>query len=476
MPLRHLTIALLLALALSGCATPPGATPTPASPTRAPASTDAPQPTAAAQPTSAPAPTSAPTAAPQPTSAPQPTAAPQPTSPPAPTAAPAGSFGAEIAFLRGGALLAFDIATKQERRIADDVRDFAAAPDGEQFALVRGSGAQSEIWTVRRDGSDLAQITRDDRADATPAWAPDGMALAFASAATSAPYVREWAGWSRWCATSEVRLISLADRSATTLGSGCDPAFSPDGLRVAYAAPPTTPEQGYPDPAPLIANSIRLVNRKGQNGWNFARAAGVGAPAPNAGRVVYAPAWSPDAKQVVYHRFLGYQALVDIDLTEIGGSLAGNGKLLEQGAGWLLPARFAPDGRTLAITENNAGDARGFGGYDNWSVAVIGLDGAHSVTLPEGSFPAVGQVLDRLPRGQAVAWSPDGADLAVELPPGWSSALPLDQPVGADEQPGEVWRWRPGAPPNERLFGEVDFASPLAWLPPAPPASTNSQG
>src|SRR6185436_1385070 len=353
----------------------------------------------------------------------------------------------------------------RQRMLAEGVRDFAVSPDGSTIALVRGEGARSELWSVGRDGSGLARLTHNDRAEATPAWAPDGAALVFASADSDEPYVPEWQGWSRWCAASEIHLRDLADATETSLAAGCDPAVSPDGKRIGYAAPPAKPEPGIPEPAPLTANSIRLINRQGQNGWDFAKATGAVLPAPNSGRVVYAPAWSPDGKQVVYQRFLGYQALVDLDLSEIGGSFEGKGVPLADGAGWLLPARFAPDGRSLAMTENNAGDARGFGGYDNWSVMVIRLEGAREIALPTGTISAVGQRVDLLPRGQSAVWSPDGAAMAVELPPGWRPGLPDDQPFGADERPGEIWLWTPGDQPAQRLVDEVDFASPLAWLP-----------
>lgn len=475
-----------LAVVLMACASPapqtgPTATPAAEAPTVAP--TAAPEPTGVVAPAATTPPTAAPTgAATVPPATVQPTAAPtaQPSAPtqqPQPTqSAPVAAFGSEVLFLRNGALIAFDLDSKQQRQIADGVRDFAATPDGGTLALVRGTGRNTEIWTVRRDGSALTQLTHNDRAEATPSWAPDGLALVFASAATDEPYVREWPGWSRWCAASEVHLLNLSDGAEQSFGAGCDPAFSPDGLRIAYAAPPRTPEAGFPDKPPLVTNSIRLINRMGQNGWDFARASGVDAPAPNNGRLVYAPAWSPDSKQLVYHRFLGYQALVDINLSEIGGSLEGKGRLLAQGAGWLLPARFAPDGRMLAISENNYSDARGFGGYDNWSVELIRLEGTRAIALPSGSVQAIGQQVELLPRGQAVAWSPDGGALVVELPPGWRSDLPADEPVGADERPGEIWRWQPGKGPGERLLEGVDFASPLAWLLPTPQVAIGAGG
>src|SRR5918911_241655 len=69
-----------------------------------------------------------------------------------------------------------------------------------------------------------------------------------------------------------------------------------------------------------LAGLVALVYRQGQHGWDFAKAQGIEAPPPHMGRLVYAPAWSPDGQQIVYHRYLGYQALVDLDLTEIAGS------------------------------------------------------------------------------------------------------------------------------------------------------------
>jgi dipeptidyl aminopeptidase/acylaminoacyl peptidase len=377
--------------------------------------------------------------------------------------------------LREGALIAFDTNTHKERQLADRVLDFAASRAGTQIALVRdlGKGDASntgiDLWVVARDGSNLSQLTTDgyDLVEATPSWSPDGLVIAFAAAGVSDAYARSWPDWSLWCTASTIHLLDLQTNADQSLGRGCDPAISPDGRRIAYAAPPTKFEPELNN-GPTIVNSLRLINQQGENGWNFAKADGADAPPPHTGRLVYAPSWSLDGKQIVYHRFLGYQALVDLDMTEIAGSLEGKGKPLSDGAGWLLPARFAPDGQSVAITENNAGDPRGFGGYDNWSVSVTTLDGTHDIALPTGTLKAVGQRVGLLPRGQSAAWSPDGAALAVELPPGWNPRLAPDQPVDAEGQPGEIWRWRPGRAPEQLLVKNVDFASPLAWLPPAP--------
>lgn len=469
----RLAALLMVVAGLAACATPPpgsGASVAPPAPTAAPATA---APTAAATPEATTAPTSTATAAPNTPTPPPPTSlptrGPQATATPAAmTATPAAS---EILFLRGRTLTAYDTAARSERRLADDVSEFAATPDGTQIALVRGSGSASELWLVARDGSGLRQLTSNGLAEGSPSWAPDGLTLAYASSAADVPHRRDWFTWSAWCAAAEVRKLDLAAGAETTLAAGCDPAFAPDGRRIAYAAPPTAPESGLGNRQPLAANSVRLINRQGQNGWDFARAQGVTMEGPAAGRVVYAPAWSPDGARVVYHRFVGVQVETDVNLSEIAGSFEGRGQPLAPGAGWLLPAAFAPDGRMLVITEHNYGDPRGFGGYDSWSAAVTGVGGTRTVAMPSGEVTMLGTAVgDSLARAQRAVWAPDGSALAVQLPPGWRPGLPDTEPFDPSgaEQPGEVWRWRPGAQPEELLIAEVDFASPLAWLPPAP--------
>lgn len=369
-----------------------------------------------------------------------------------------------LIFLRDGSLWLSD--ANGERLLVDRVYEFAPAADGNLIAVVRETD-QFDIWIVARDGSALRRVTSDRDVESSLSWTPDGSALVFAAADASEPLPQLWPDWALWCSASQVYVIDLAAGQRQSLARGCDPALSPDGRRIAYSAPPTVRDAAIAGGAPVFANTVRLINWRGENGWNFASADGVDAPMPNTGMLVYGPTWSPDGASVTYHRYLGMQVEVDINLSEIGGSFEGRGRPFAEGAGWLLPVRFASDGRRAAIIEHNYSDARGFGGYDAWSVQVVTFDGSRTVDLPQGPVTMIGGSAVRLPRASSAAWSPDGTRLAVLLPPGWRPDASLNEPfdpTGA-ARPGEVWLWQPGATPSVRLISNVDFASPLAWLP-----------
>jgi hypothetical protein len=486
-----LATALAILLAACGGAPPPSAAlPTslseapaaPPSPTPISLPTALPSPTPISLPTALPSPTPEsvqprPTSLPEPTPLPSPspvpaTVAPLPTPetatasplPPAPSRPSEGSFTGALIFLRDGSLWIFD--ANGERLLVDQAYEFAPAAHGNLIAVVRETD-QFDIWIVSRDGSALRRITNDRDIESSLSWAPDGSALVFAAADASEPLPQLWPDWALWCGASQVSVIDLASGQRQTLARGCDPAVSPDGRRIAYSAPPTARDTGMAGGAPVFGNALRLINRRGENGWNFASADGADAPLPNTGMLVYGPAWSPDGASVTYHRYLGMQVEVDINLSEIGGSFEGKGRPFAEGAGWLLPVRFASDGRRAAIIEHNYSDARGFGGYDAWSVQVVTFDGSRTVDLPQGPMTMIGGSATRLPRAASAAWSPDGTRLAVLLPLGWRPDVSLNEPFDptGTERPGEVWLWQPDAAPSVRLISNVDFASPLAWLP-----------
>lgn len=376
-----------------------------------------------------------------------------------------GALSGELLFLRDYQLMAFDLDSQSERLIAENVRDFSSNSTGSLIAFVTGSGLASELWLVNRDGSNLTQLTDNQRAEAQPVLSPDGQFLAFSASTQDLEIARGWSEWSRWCSNSEVILLDLTSQDELTLGAGCDPAIAPDSKRIAFASAPL--EQDNTSNAAFILaknNTIHLVNRQGQNGWDFAKA-GLSSDGSD-GLLVFGPAWSSDGAYLGYQRFIGYQALVDIIYTEVGKSFEGKGAKIALGAGWMAPMHFAPQSSQLAISQDNVSDARGWGGYEQWKATVVNLSGSHNSLLPQGEITLASSLLGELDNGQQMAWSPNGSNLALQLPSDWEPLINMpNEGRYTSEEQGALWLWTPGQNPSQKLVEAVDFASPILWLP-----------
>jgi hypothetical protein len=85
--------------------------------------------------------------------------------------------------------------------------------------------------------------------------------------------------------------------------------------------------------------------------------------------------------------------------------------------------------------------------------------------LPTGEQQTDAVVADELPRATSATWAPDGGRLAVVLPPDWYNVTSPQEAPFQSAAPGELWLWEPGSPPTQQLVRNVDFASPLVWLP-----------
>lgn len=203
-----------------------------------------------------------------------------------------------------------------------------------------------------------------------------GLALALAAALVAAAVLLP--GFLRTDSEPAVspRPVPLTTRPGLEL----DPAFSPDGSRVAYLRAPGTgggAELTLQVQLVGTSTSLRLDDQ----------AADVDHP-------IESPTWSPDGTEIAYLRWQAGEGCGIYRVPALGGS---ERKLLDLGRAGASGLAWSPDGRWLAL---------GLADRDGEPLALqrIAVDTLERQRLTDPGPTLVG---DKLP-----AWSPDGASLA----------------------------------------------------------------
>ena len=335
------------------------------------------------------------------------------------------------------------------------------SPDGAVVAYVSDDGGTVDLWVVDARGGEPLRLTTGAALESHPTWFPDGRALAFVSSSGSSNVV--------------LKVPRLGGTPGPLLNDADQPAISPDGTRVAFVR--VGDGGGYrifvasvSDPA-----STRMVTTSQDGLWNHEEPAW----SPDGTTICYAaardlwvvpaaggrarrlttdgeydrePRWSSDGRYVLFSSFRGGSS----GIWRVPAS-GGRPARITTGSG---PERFASvsrDGSRLAyatyadnpdvvIRDLHSGAERQFGTLRDEESPVLSLDGR-----------AIVYVSDRL-AGQMDVWRQKLSETGQ--PDGPPTRLTNDSAGGAQPSCSPDGRW---VAYHRALGGQRDI-----WVAPIP--------
>ena len=202
-------------------------------------------------------------------------------------------------------------------------------------ADIEDGGADTEIFTINRDGTGLDQLTHNAAFDAAPAWSADGEKIAFSS-------------------DGVISVINANGSGETSIGvSGFQPAWSPDGTKIVFETPFT---------------SIATVNADGSAEHPIVEMEGA------------VPAWSPDGQTIAFSGCCFAPVDSDSSFHILVTSAAGSGTAsIADGDGPILP-NWSPDGNEIAFQSDNGTEVMSPNGAARTVVGAC----VHPAFSPEG--------------------------------------------------------------------------------------------
>jgi TolB protein len=235
--------------------------------------------------------------------------------------------------------------------------DPSPSPDGKRLVFISMISGKEQLFTMNVDGSNIAQLTRDDSDHEDPAWSPDGTRIAF---------VRIAGGKNRIAVmrTDGDNVEVLTPPEQNTI----HPNWSSDSKRIIYC---TNDDLEPPKKNTAEIYFIELATKK--------------IASIITGGINTYGSWSPDMRQIVFRKIIGEENS-EVFLANSDGSNLRNLTNNPFFDGW--PA-WSADGKQIAFASNRRGH-----GYQ---IFVMNADGTN-----------VRLVANTEGRGTAPRWAPDG--------------------------------------------------------------------
>nr|MBA3500311.1 TolB family protein [Deltaproteobacteria bacterium] len=214
--------------------------------------------------------------------------------------------------------------TKSVKGSKDQWPQWDVDGEGLFFASDRSSGIPN-IWYKRRDARGYTQLTFHDKMARGPTISKDGNRVAYQVANNE-----NSAGWSIW-------MVGRDGRSATELGSGEQPKFSPDGKKLAFSQ--------------LDFNGVKQIWVMDTSGGNRVQITNEACPRHSCiGNQM--PVWHPSGQRLVFVSDTKSENH-DIWMVELDGARMVQ---LTNYLGSDTTPEFTPDGRYILFASQRGGD------------------------------------------------------------------------------------------------------------------------
>ena len=263
-------------------------------------------------------------------------------------------------------------------RIPNVYYDYPAlSPDGSHIAFISTdmSSLQHSLNIAGVDGSRLQRIISGPAWLSEPTWSPDGSKIAFARGHDNTIY-----GWAmKLTCRPEIYVADVLSGKYVSLTQGeggTDPAWSPDGTRIAFSSFRQGNNEIY-----TMATDGKGVQRITYTDWAEAE-----------------PAWSPDGKQIAYAAHL-FQ-------TDVGCGFIPTGRPPESLTEPMYIYVMDFDGTNQTRLETTGGGNEPTWSPDGaWLAFVIADKNGRQVYVTEASGSSLTRITSGIDEKSSLSWS-----------------------------------------------------------------------